>query len=416
MTTQPNDGTALPRRHDIDALRVIAFGLLILYHVGMFYVAEWGWHIKSSHLSETLQLPMLLVNQWRMPLIFLVSGLALSFVVARYTAGQLVRRRGWRLLWPLLFGMAIVVPPQAYYQALSNGATEPGYVNFLIAYFGFQPWPEGAFDGSDIGITWNHLWYLPYLLTYTLLLAALLPWLRSATGQALLTRLRGLRGLSLVLLPTLPLLFHGLVFYPLFGDISHDWFTDGYAHALYFTIFLYGYVIGRDQQLWAAIDRLRWPLLLTAPLTFVGYRLLAESTPQDPSAAQWLALLSALYLNRWVWLLLLLGWSHRLLNRPWRWLPAANRAVYPWYILHQSITVVAGYHVARLGLGPVVEPPLVLTATVAGCWLIHRWLILPSRWLRPCFGVWERPPIRAVRGSEDEGTGLRAEGPEAASR
>ena len=64
------------RRYDLDWLRVLAFGLLILYHTGMFYVADWGWHVKSVHQSEWLQLPMLLSNQWRMPLIFLVSGLA----------------------------------------------------------------------------------------------------------------------------------------------------------------------------------------------------------------------------------------------------------------------------------------------------------------------------------------------------
>ncbi len=39
------------RRHDIDVLRVLAFGLLILYHVGMFYVADWEWHIKRRYLA-----------------------------------------------------------------------------------------------------------------------------------------------------------------------------------------------------------------------------------------------------------------------------------------------------------------------------------------------------------------------------
>ncbi len=43
------------RRYDIDALRVFAFGLLILYHVGMFYVADWGWHVKSNYQAEWLQ-------------------------------------------------------------------------------------------------------------------------------------------------------------------------------------------------------------------------------------------------------------------------------------------------------------------------------------------------------------------------
>ena len=40
---------ALPgRRHDLDWIRVGAFMLLILYHVGMFYV-PWDWHVKSTH-------------------------------------------------------------------------------------------------------------------------------------------------------------------------------------------------------------------------------------------------------------------------------------------------------------------------------------------------------------------------------
>src|SRR3546814_3567935 len=46
--------TALsPRRHDLDWLRIIAFGLLILYHMGMFFVT-WDWHVKRSeeHTSE----------------------------------------------------------------------------------------------------------------------------------------------------------------------------------------------------------------------------------------------------------------------------------------------------------------------------------------------------------------------------
>ena len=86
------------RRYDVDALRVFAFGLLILYHVGMFYVADWGWHVKSAYQAEWLQLPMQLVNQWRMPILFVISGLAVSFVWGRYSPGELARRRIVRLL------------------------------------------------------------------------------------------------------------------------------------------------------------------------------------------------------------------------------------------------------------------------------------------------------------------------------
>ena len=34
------------RRHDLDWLRIIAFLLLIFYHIGMFYV-PWEWHVKA---------------------------------------------------------------------------------------------------------------------------------------------------------------------------------------------------------------------------------------------------------------------------------------------------------------------------------------------------------------------------------
>src|SRR3546814_1045877 len=68
----------MPRRHDIDALRVIAFALLIVYHVGMVYVAEWGFHVKSDYQAEWLQRPMIALNRWRMPLLFMISGIALG--------------------------------------------------------------------------------------------------------------------------------------------------------------------------------------------------------------------------------------------------------------------------------------------------------------------------------------------------
>ncbi|MDP3619731.1 MAG: acyltransferase, partial [Ramlibacter sp.] len=42
------------RRHDIDTLRALAFGLVILYHVGMYYVAGWHWHLKSPHEAAWL--------------------------------------------------------------------------------------------------------------------------------------------------------------------------------------------------------------------------------------------------------------------------------------------------------------------------------------------------------------------------
>ncbi|MBD8528152.1 acyltransferase family protein [Pseudomarimonas arenosa] len=394
------------RRYDVDALRVLAFALLILYHVGMFYVADWGWHVKSAHLSETLQGPMLVLNQWRMPLIFMVSGLALSFVIERYQAGALAAKRTSRLLIPLLFGMLVIVPPQAYFQALANSATEPGYVDFLLRYFSFQPWPEDAFSGSEIGITWNHLWYLPYLWLYTLLLIPLSRLLRSDSPTV--ARLRALRGWKLVVLPTLPLLVYGLTLFPVFGGIKHDLLTDGYAHAMFFTFFLYGYLIGRDPGLWQALSSMRWWSLGLAILAFVVLRVVNEWLPEDRDLLQQVIGGWAVYLNRWLWLMAVLGWAHRLLNRPFSWLPYATEAVYPWYILHQTLIVVAGVYLSRLGLGPVWEPIAVILATMAGCALLHELLIRRISWLRPLFGL--APKRRAQAGPVESAEPARLAG------
>jgi surface polysaccharide O-acyltransferase-like enzyme len=386
------------RRYDIDALRAIAFALLILYHAGMFYVADWHWHVKSAHAVEWLQFPMALMHKWRMPLLFLISGLAVNFLLRRSDAGRFAWSRTGRLLIPLLFGMAVIVPPQAYLQAMSNGAFAGNYIEFLAAYFTFQPWPEGAFDGSQIGVTWNHLWYLPYLLAYSLLLAALLPLLRSGVGCRLRNSFRALRGARLILLPALPLAFATWMLRARFPH-THDLIGDWHQHAIFFTVFLYGYWMGADDGLWAELKARRWSLLGVAGLSGVVFGVLLFS--DSPPASLWqkagFTLLEHVY--QWSALLAVFAWGHRLLNRPFRWLSYATEAVYPWYVLHQTITVVAGYQLAKYSLGPVVESTLVIGMTVLGCLLLHEYLIRRVNVLRPLFGL--KPRQRTSPASGD---------------
>lgn len=361
------------RRHDIDALRVFAFGLLILYHVGMFYVADWGWHVKSAYQAEWLKSPMTLVNQWRMPLLFIISGLAISFVVGRYSPGRLALRRIWRLLLPLVFGMAFIVAPQCYYEALTKGLIEPGFGRFMVQYLTFQDFPGDAWGGEEMIVwTWNHLWYLAYILFYTLVLLVLVAAAPRAIGW-LRSRIARLRGPWLIGLPVALLMLYGTFIYPSFPGMTGAFIDDWYMHAMYGTFFLLGFLIGRDEGLWQEFVRLRYVTLIGAVAMFVLLNLTDN--------------MLVIYLNRWLWLLAVLGWGYRYLNRPMKWLPYATEAVYPWYILHQTITVVLGYQLARLSLGPVIEPALVLTGTIAGCYVLHEFVIRRARLLRPLFGL-----------------------------
>ncbi|MEM9315844.1 MAG: acyltransferase family protein, partial [Pseudomonadota bacterium] len=143
------------RRHDIDALRAGAFALLILYHVGMVYVYDWDFHTKSPHLWEWLQWPMIAVNRWRMPLIFLISGIALGLSRAASQPLRMALRRSRMLLIPLIFGMLAIVPIQAWIEARENGAFDANITAFLARYWQLRPWPDGGFAGADFGVTWN---------------------------------------------------------------------------------------------------------------------------------------------------------------------------------------------------------------------------------------------------------------------
>ena len=378
----------MQRRHDIDALRALAFGLLILYHLAMLYVSDWGWHLKSSYLTEALQMPMLMLNRWRMDLIFLISGISTAFLLQRRKVAAFARERSGRLMLPLIFGMLVVVPIQPYAQGVANGLVEPGFVQFLARYYTAATWPEKAFDGWEHGYTWNHLWYLAYLWCYTMLLALLQPVLNSPVGLRLRQSFTSLRGLQLLLLPALPLFIYTVSLqsrFPNTNDLIHDW----YAHPVYFTIFLYGWCLASSDALWAELAALRkraLGLTLATGAVYLGLVTLFWGVQEVSTTEQWL--IWALR-NAYVWLMLctILGWGHATLNRPWRWLPWANQAVYPWYVLHQSLIVLLAYWLVPIKVGPVAEPLLVGMGTVLGCWLITSVIVQRVKWLRPLFGL-----------------------------
>jgi len=77
--TTPSDSprSELPRRHEIDALRSIALLLLIVYHVFCAF-QPFAPLVQFIGFSDTLKDAWFvgeLLNTWRVPVLFLISGI-----------------------------------------------------------------------------------------------------------------------------------------------------------------------------------------------------------------------------------------------------------------------------------------------------------------------------------------------------
>ena len=76
----------MERRHDIDWLRVIAIGLLLIYHIAIIF-QPWAMYIgfiRSEAPLQELWVPMTLLNVWRIPFLFFVSGMGVYFAMTGF--------------------------------------------------------------------------------------------------------------------------------------------------------------------------------------------------------------------------------------------------------------------------------------------------------------------------------------------
>lgn len=376
--TQAINRSESTRFYALDALRVIAFGVLILYHIGMYYVLEWGWHIKSEQPQAWLQDVMILTNQWRMSLLFLISSMVLTVLLTRVEpkpllflkrAGELITQRTQRLMIPLLFGMFVIVAPQVYIEWTVNGVIDTTFTQFYLEYI--NPNTQWLAERhSDIGLlTWNHLWFLPYLWVYSLLLILLFP------IMAQLAKLQiGIISFSFASSTAMVAIWLMLRnTYPTTHDLLNDW----YSHAKYFLVMVVGAVIILQPKLWEALERTRY---VSAVVALCMYSLIiADRHDMFGPVGDWMTEFwwfrvmvgYIVVLNHWAWLAAILGFGKRYLNKPMGWVKYLNGGVLPYYMMHQTLIVVAAYSLHSIGFPVGIQFVLILLFTLVGCALTY---------------------------------------------
>lgn len=395
----------MQRRHDLDWVRVAAFFLLVLYHTGMYYVT-WDWHVKSPFASEALEPFMLLSSPWRLSLLFLVSGTATAFLFRKSdaTGRGFLSPRSWRLLVPLVFGMLVIVPPQSYYQVVEQlpGGYRDGYLAFWGRYLHADP--HFCRDGDCLRVpTWNHLWFVAYLWVYTVVAWIGLRGFPRAVEAAGAWCERHLAGVGLLLWPSLLLALARLALVARFEQ-THALVDDWYNHAQYLPLFLLGIVVARRDAVWDALHRQRRIALALAAAGYLfivwyfygsGYSDSPGHTPPWTLRAFQRAVWA---LFQWTAIAAILGYARGWIVGETPALRYLREAVFPVYILHQTVIVVLAHDAQPLGLPPLVEGPLLVLATFALCFLGFE-LVRRVRWLRPLFGLGPRAKVDTQRGA-----------------
>lgn len=367
-------GAPRARRYDLDWIRVAAFGLLILYHVSLVY-APYDWHIRSTHTFSWLREGLLLTNPWRLTLLFLVSGAALRFMSRSKTAALVAKARLERLGPPLLFGVLALVPIQSWIEAMDKGSWSGGLLSWMAHEFG----PAGLADGVPV----NHLWFLVFIAAYSL---AALPLIASATIRARLeSRLEGvLAGWRVLVLPAAYLAAIRLVLFPIF-PLTNQLHSDWYNHALSFGAFVFGFLVVGRESVWRDLERFRWISFATAcvavPLVMI------QAVHPGGGAFHGVPRNIVFAIDQWAVIAAVLGFGSRHLRS--RCNPALaylNEAIFPCYLAHQTVLVLAVWMIKPVGLPSPIEALLLIGVTFAGSLLIYETVRrVPA--IRPLWGL-----------------------------
>lgn len=341
------------RRYDIDWLRVIAIGLLLIYHIAIGF-QSWGTmigFIAAPKSWTALWTPMAMLNVWRIPLLFFVSGMGVYFAMQQRTWKQLILERTMRIWLPFVFGMFAIVPLHVlvwryYYKMELQYIIDPG-----------------------------HLWFLANIFIYVILLSPILFYLKKNEAGKVVQLIKTIFSTPLGLLIVVAAFIAEVMLvkpipYELYAMTWHGFFLGLLAFLFGFCFVLSG------SAFWQMLVTWRWLFLIIAAGLFAwrinylginapGYLLVTESQ---------------------AWIFSVLAFGHKYLNRTGKVLSYLSPAAYPVYILHMIFLFLGSAIIFPLTIPVQLQFVLVLLFTLGGCLLSYE-IIKRIKWVRVLFGL-----------------------------
>jgi glucan biosynthesis protein C len=342
------------RRYDIDWVRVIAIGLLLIYHVAIGFQA-WGimiGFIVTSKPWESLWIPMAMLNVWRIPLLFFVSGMGVYFAMQNRNWKQLLKERARRIFIPFVFGIFAIVPIHL----------------FILEYYYHQPLRYHA-DPA-------HLWFLGNIFIYVIILLPVFFYLkRNEEGRAV-AWIKKIFSNPLGLLLVIAAFVVEVILvdpnpYEMFAMTWHGFFLGLLAFLFGFCFVLSG------PPSWNMLLKWRWLFLVIAVSLYI-YRLF-QPYMKVPNFQ--------LVIESCCWIFSVFAFAYKYLNKPGKTLRYLSEAAYPVYIIHMIFLYLGSLLIFPLEMDVRLKFILALGFTVTGCFVFYEFVIRRINIVRLLFGL-----------------------------
>ena len=341
------------RRFDIDWIRVIAIGFLLIYHIAIPF-QPWGvfiGFIQNSEVIQSLWVPMSFLNVWRIPLLFFVSGMGVYFSMKKRNWKALFKERTTRILVPLVAGSLLVVPLQS----------------LLCKVYYKQELTPTLFPA--------HLWFLGNIFSYVLLLSPILYYLKK-NEEVFKTKIaRALNHPLKLMLFTIPFIAATMLVNPE-SYAMYAYTLNGYVLGL--LAFLFGYIIVYSGDVfWETVFKWKWAFFLLGLVLYI-----IRVITFDMESPLYLMSIETI-----VWIYAILGIGYTYLNFSNRYLTYLSEAAYPVYIVHWLFIHLASLWLFPLDISPWLKLMGVIVITFAGSMALYHFVIRNVNVLRPLFGL-----------------------------
>ncbi|WJG10170.1 acyltransferase [Aliiglaciecola sp. LCG003] len=362
----------MERRPQLDWLRVILVFAVFLHHGLMPFNGD-DWHIMNTESSKLLDDIMVFFEQLRLPSLFLIAGAGSTLLLAKKSPLNFTKDKFLRLALPLFVGILFIVPPQTYIE------NKPDYESFF-----------SAFPLLMLEFKTNHLWFIEYLVVFSLLVIPMHSILNSRYGNrlnALLERYtskpNALFSLVLVLIAIrVPLnnIFHG----------DGQSLGNPASVIYYWFFFVAGMIFIQSSVSWNNIrlhraTNAKWFSL--SSLAFYLYYFSPDLSPYLSEFVRWSIWWLMCCLVAWSGLLTIFGFAQEYLTKRPDWLKMSNQLIYPFYIFHQTIIVVFGAYIIDTELSLAAKAITLIIASFCLTTGICVLFIRPFAPLRFLFGL-----------------------------